>query len=121
MRQATGKVQQTLSDLSAGKCSRPQGCLNPFCDKETCQEKGKSACKPGTQEGAKKTSEKRKISTKQIENEWHTRLWQAGRKQEKLAKHEADADAWQQSEDGAVYLVAEDAKVGRPAAKMDLR
>ena len=28
---------------------------------------------------------------------------------------------WQQSEDGAVYLVVEDAEAGRPAMKMDLR
>ena len=49
--------------------------------------------KPGTQEEARKTAEKRKVSIKQIENEWHTWLRQAGRKQERLAKHEEDADA----------------------------
>ena len=36
------KVQQTPSDPFAGdKHDRPQGCLNPFCNKKTCQEKGK--------------------------------------------------------------------------------
>ena len=46
VRQATGKVQQIPPDPFAGdKHDRPQGylmpqgCLNPFCNKETCQEK----------------------------------------------------------------------------------
>ena len=67
------------------------------------------------------TKAKRKISTKQIENEWHTWLWQAGREQDRMAKHKEDADAWQQSEDDAIYLVAEGAREGTPTLKIDLR
>ena len=36
VQQATGKGQQAVPNPSNGRCSRFQGCLSPFCNKETC-------------------------------------------------------------------------------------